>query len=233
MAVTSLAAFGGAVAAMAVSLATGLQVGLGSVDGGLAIVANLLLVAQFPLLHSWLLGARGRHVVARLSPFGHGRTLASSTYALITSLQLLLVFGLWTPSGIVWHTPTGWLGAAQWIAFVLAWAFLGKAMHDAGLGLQTGAAGWLALWRRHPVDYGGMPTDGLFRACRQPIYLGFGLVLLTAPTWSLDWLLLAGGWLLYCVLGPLHKEARWLRHHGSKFAAYKATVPYLLPRLWP
>ncbi|MFT7535116.1 MAG: protein-S-isoprenylcysteine O-methyltransferase Ste14 [Hyphomicrobiaceae bacterium] len=76
-----------------------------------------------------------------------------------------------------------------------------------------------------------MPSGGLFRGCRQPIYLGFAMVLWTAPTWSLDWLLLSLVWGSYCAIGPLLKEARWLRMYGSQFAEYRASVPYLLPRL--
>ena len=75
-----------------------------------------------------------------------------------------------------------------------------------------------------------MPTHGLFARCRQPIYLGFALVLWTAPVWSLDWLCLTVGWSVYCVVGPRLKEARWARLHGARFTEYQATVPYLLPR---
>ncbi len=65
--------FGVAVGSMAVSLATGMRHGLGPLSGASAWLANALLVAQFPLVHSWLLG-RGRGWLAKLSPFGHGAT---------------------------------------------------------------------------------------------------------------------------------------------------------------
>lgn len=219
-----------AVGSMAWSLLHGLQQGLGRVPGGFGPLANLLLVLQFPLLHSFLLSARGRPWLQRLSPVGHGRTLAPTTYVLLGSLQLLLTFWAWTPSGVVWHEPHGATGTAQYALFVGAWLFLVKALHDAGLGVQSGAVGWWALLRDRPVAYGGMPTAGLFAACRQPIYLGFALVLWTAPVWSLDWLLLTAPWTVYCVVGPRWKEQRWERLFGERFRAYRATVPYLLPR---
>ncbi|MBL8733803.1 MAG: isoprenylcysteine carboxylmethyltransferase family protein [Planctomycetes bacterium] len=220
-----------AVGSMVFALATGLQNAQGTLRGAAAVFADAGLVLQFPVLHSFLLSRRGAPTLRRLSPFGHGRTLAPSTYALVASLQLLLVFWLWSPSGVVWHQPTGWTGALQWGLFAAAWLVLQKALYDAGLALQTGAAGWLALWRNRAVDYGGMPTHGLFACVRQPIYLGFALVLLTAPVWSLDWLLLTLGWVAYCVVGPRFKEARWARLHGPRFVAYRDAVPYLLPRL--
>jgi protein-S-isoprenylcysteine O-methyltransferase Ste14 len=220
-----------AVGSMALALATGMQLGRGRLPGALGLAADLLLVLQFPLLHSFLLSRRGRPWLQRLSPVGHGRTLAPSTYVLLGSLQLLLAFWCWTPSGIVWHAPSGTSGWLQYGLFAAAWLFLGRALWDAGLGLQTGAVGWWALLRGKPVDYGSMPTRGLFARCRQPIYLGFALVMTTAPTWTPDWLLLASVWNAYCVLGPRLKESRWEVTFGDRFRAYRSTVPYFLPRL--
>ncbi len=229
-AIVSQAVFLGAVGSMALALAHGLQIGRGNLIGSPALAANLLLVAQFPLLHSGLLSKRGRHYLPRWRGGSNGRKLDPTVYAAVAAAQLLATFWAWSPSGIVWHRPHGGLGVVQWCLFGGAWAFLLRALTDAGLALQTGAAGWLALWRGQPVDYGGMPERGLFRVCRQPIYLGFAMVLFAAPTWSPDMLLLACGWGLYCVVGPLHKEARWRARYPERFAAYRAAVPYLLPR---
>lgn len=71
------------------------------------------------------------------------------------------------------------------------------------------------------------------RKHRQPIYLGFALVLWTAPVWSLDSSLLALAWSGYCVLGPIHKERRFAQRYGSTFATYRARVPYFFPRRTP
>jgi protein-S-isoprenylcysteine O-methyltransferase Ste14 len=222
--------FGLAVGSMALALATGLQLGRGGLDGPASVVANLLLVLQFPIVHSLLLSKRGRPLLQRLSPVGHGRTLAVSTYVLVGSLQLLLTFWAWSPSDVVWHSPAGVAGGLQYALFAGAWLFLVKALWDAGLGLQSGAAGWWALLRNRPVDFGGMPTGGLFARCRQPIYLGFAMVLWTAPTWTPDWLLLTAGWTAYCVVGPRFKESRWEALFGARFRDYRSTVPYFLPR---
>lgn len=224
--------FAAAVGLMAFSLATGLQHGRGPWTGTAAVLVDALLVLQFPLLHSALLTKRGHRWLARLSPVGSGRTLAPTTYVISGSLQLLLAFGLWCPSGTVWHTPAGVPGALQYALFGAAWLFLVKALHDSGLGLQSGAIGWWALLLDRPVRYPDLPTGGLFRACRQPIYLGFAMVLWTAPTWTPDWAWLTAGWTLYCVVGPRFKESRWEALFGARFRTYRATVPYFLPRLF-
>jgi protein-S-isoprenylcysteine O-methyltransferase Ste14 len=222
--------FAAAVTSMAYALANGMQSGLGPFHGASAVLVNGLLVVQFPLLHSWLLTKRGGRALA--GPFGphRGSTLASTTYAIVASLQLLCTFWCWSPSDMVWHRPTGLLGALQWILFAGSWLFLLKAIRDAGMGVQTGFAGWWALYRGRSVAYGGMPERGLFSVCRQPIYLGFALVLWTAPAWSLDGGLLALLWGAYCVLGPIYKERRFAARYGDTFSAYRARVPYFLPR---
>lgn len=230
MAVLCVGAFAFAVGSMAWALATGMQSGLGTLTGWRAPAADALLVLQFPLVHSYLLSHRGRPALQRLSPVGHGKALAVSTFALVASFQLLLTFWAWTPSHVVWHEPRGAFGAVQWFLFGASWLFLNRALYDAGLGVQTGSAGWWALLRGKPVNYGTLPTRGLFSACRQPIYLGFALVLWTSPEWTPDWLVLSVGWSAYCILGPRLKEARWERFFGEKFLAYRERTPYMIPR---
>ncbi len=223
--------FAVAVLAMVVGLHSGLRTGQGSLSGPWAWLGNFALALQFPLLHSWLLAGSGRRFLAHLAPASVARDLAPTTFALLGSLQVLATFTFWSPTGPVLHEAHG---AALWAwngAFAASWLFLVKALWDAGLGLQTGSIGWTAVLRGERVAYGDFPTHGLFRACRQPVYLGFALTLWTGPVHTLDGLVLASLWTLYCVLGPLHKEARYLRIHGARFASYRASVPFLLPRI--
>lgn len=218
-----------AVAAMLRGLYDGLSSGHGGAHGSAGLALNLLLALQFPLLHSFLLTKRGQAVLARLAG-AHGRTLAPTTYAWSAALQILATFALWSPSGTVWWAPEGGARVVMSVLYAGAWLFLGKALLDGGLGLQTGWIGWTALWRGGRPRYPALPQHGLFAICRQPIYLGFALTLWTGPVWTPDRLLLACLWSTYCVLGPLHKERRFLLQHGQAFASYRSSVPYMLPR---
>jgi protein-S-isoprenylcysteine O-methyltransferase Ste14 len=74
-----------------------------------------------------------------------------------------------------------------------------------------------------------MPTRGLFRLVRQPIYVAFAMTLWTVPTWTPDQLLLATTLTLYCLLGPRLKERRFDRIFGADWRAYRARVPYWFP----
>jgi 2-polyprenyl-6-hydroxyphenyl methylase/3-demethylubiquinone-9 3-methyltransferase len=108
---------------------------------------------------------------------------------------------------------------------------LAKSIYDAGLGLQTGAIGWLALYRGAKPNYPPMPTRGLFRLCRQPIYLAFALTLWTVPTWTPDQLAIAIPLTAYCLVGPILKEKRFGRRFGDEFERYRSRHSYFLP--WP
>jgi protein-S-isoprenylcysteine O-methyltransferase Ste14 len=217
-----------AVSSMFLALRNGLALGCGSLGGAGGWLVNAALALQFPLVHSFLLTERGRGLLARLLG-RHGHTLAPTTYAWSAALQILATFALWSPSGIVWWQPVGAARVAMHALYAGAWLFLGKALMDGGLGLQTGWIGWTALWRGERVRFPALAEGGLFARCRQPIYLGFALTLWTGPTWTPDRLLLASVWTAYCLLGPLRKEARYLRVHGDAFRSYQRRVPYMLP----
>jgi protein-S-isoprenylcysteine O-methyltransferase Ste14 len=192
-------------------------------------LANALLLAQFPLLHSMLLSRRGRAVLGRLAPQGLGGRLATTTYALIAAVQVWLLFALWSPSGTVWWRASGFVFGVLCCLYAAAWLLLLKSIIDAGFALQTGLLGWRAVARHRVPVYPPMPTTGLFRLCRQPIYIAFALTLWTAPTITPDQLVVSLVLTAYCLVGPLFKEARFARQFGEPFARYQQNVPYWLP----
>ncbi|WP_425092285.1 methyltransferase family protein [Tropicimonas sp. S265A] len=217
--------------AMLIGLFTGMQSGFGTLTGLWAWVANAALLLQFPLGHSFFLSDRGRRVLTRLAPFGTGKTLATTTYATLASLQLLLLFTMWSPSGVVLWVAEG---AALWLfcmAYAASWVLLTKASFDAGPTVQAGSLGWVALLRNAPPVYPDMPEQGLFRIVRQPIYVSFALVLWCVPVWTPDQLMIAITYTAYCIAAPRLKERRFSRYYGDRFHAYQARVPYWLPRL--
>jgi methanethiol S-methyltransferase len=216
---------------MVTAMFFGMSTSFGSVPWPWAALANAALIVQFPLAHSLLLTQAGNRWLAHLVPGGHGRTLATTTYATIASLQLLALFTLWTPSGVVWWRAEGVVFVLICAAYVASWALLAKASFDAGAEVQSGALGWLSLLQNIRPVFPDMPTTGLFCLIRHPIYLGFTLTLWTVPVWTPDQLVLAISFTAYCLLAPLLKERRFRRLYGERFTAYAAGVPYILPRV--
>ncbi|MEM1365229.1 MAG: bifunctional 2-polyprenyl-6-hydroxyphenol methylase/3-demethylubiquinol 3-O-methyltransferase UbiG, partial [Pseudomonadota bacterium] len=202
-------------------------------EGPLAIIVNAMLVLQFPLAHSFLLTKRGRAFLNLLAPPDAAKTLQTTSYALLASVQLILAFQLWSPSGIVWWQAEGWVLYALSGLYALSWTFLGLAILNSSLQLQSGALGWLALLQNRRPQFPDMPTHGLYRFLRHPIYLAFALTLWTVPTWTPDQLALAVVWTAYCLLAPKLKERRFIAIHGDRYEAYRKKVPYMAPTASP
>ena len=118
-------------------------------------------------------------------------------------------------------------------AYAASWLILLKASFDAGAEVQSGALGWMSLVARIRPVFPDMPTRGLFRLIRQPIYVAFALTLWTVLVWTPDQLALAIGFTAYCLLAPRLKERRFAARYGARFDRYRAAVPYALPRLTP
>ena len=218
-----------AVGAMVAMMFFGLSESFGRVPRPWNWLANLALVLQFPLAHSFLLGPRGRRILASLAPDPHGQTLGTTVYAIIASVQLAALFLLWTPSGVIWWQAEGAVFWTVCTAYALAWLLLGWASIDAGAEVQSGALGWMSLAQGQRPRFPDMPVSGLFAVIRQPIYVSFALTLWTVPVWTPDQLMLAAVLTLYCVLAPRFKERRWARIYGDRFRAYQRAVPYMVP----
>ncbi len=219
-----------AVAAMMVMMFFGMSRSLGHFAEPWRTAANALLLLQFPLAHSLLLTSRGRKVLGYLAPAGLGRDLSTTTYVIIAALQVLALFLLWSPSGTIWWRAEGILFVILCCAYGLAWLALFKSIVDAGFALQVGLLGWHAVVKGSAVRYPPMPQSGLFRFCRQPIYVSFAATVWTVPTWTPDQLTLASVLTFYCLIGPLFKEARFKSRFGDQFEAYQRRVPYWIPR---
>lgn len=222
-----------AVLAMMTAMFFGMSKSLGAVPWPWTALANALLIVQFPLVHSLLLTSKGGRLLTRLGPGEHGKTLATTTYAIVASVQLLALFALWTPSQIIWWEASGTVFWVICSAYAASWLLLAKASFDAGAEVQSGALGWMSLMARIRPVFPDMPKEGLFRVIRQPIYVAFALTLWTVPVWTPDQLAIAVSFTAYCLLAPRLKERRFANRYGARFERYRAHVPYAFPRLRP
>ena len=207
----------------------GMSLSLGNLSAPWSWIINALLLLQFPLAHSFLLSGKGRAILLRFAPQAFARELSTTTYVIIASLQVFLLFNFWTFSGITWWQSTGAAFVILVVLYAASWLLLGLAILNAGITLQTGFLGWWAVLKNRKPVFPGMPMRGLFRWSRQPIYLAFACTVWTVPNWTPDQLVIAVVLTGYCLIGPLFKEARFLKIYGAAFADYQSTHPYWLP----
>lgn len=220
-----------AVVLMASSFYGGFPLAMGTLDGSSRVIVNLLLLIQFPLIHSFLLSNRGRRLLARPFSGERGRTLTTTTYAATASLQLVVALLFWSPSHEIWYAPSGALLWGWSLLYGASWLLLMKSMQDAGLSVQLGYLGWVSLFRGVKPKFSGFSTKGMCGACRHPIYFTFALILWLGPVWNADHLTVAVVWTLYCLFGPLLKERRYLTFYGARYSEFRARTPYWIPAL--
>ena len=221
--------FSVAVLSMIVAMFFGMSKSFGIIPHPWSMIANIFLVLQFPVIHSLLLSKGGARLLVKLAPAVFATTLATTTYAIIASAQLIILFSFWTPSGIIWWQAEGFVLICVSLLYLISWLLLIWASYDAGAEVQSGALGWLSLAQNIKPVFPDMPTQGLFSVVRQPIYLAFALTTWTVPVWTPDQLCLAFILTIYCGAAPRLKERRYMRRYGSKFEQYRRDVPYALP----
>jgi protein-S-isoprenylcysteine O-methyltransferase Ste14 len=221
-----------AVLSMVVAMFFGMSISIGRVPEPYSYIANAALIVQFPVVHSLLLTRTGGGVLSKLAPKQHAITLSTTTFAIVASVQLLALFTLWTPSGIIWWQASGTAFAVICVLYGLSWLLLLWASVDAGAEVQSGALGWMSLAQNIRPVFPDMPTRGLFRVIRQPIYAAFALTTWTVPVWTPDQLFLAVGLTLYCVIAPVLKERRFAKRYDTRFTKYQKKVPYMIPRIF-
>ena len=117
--------FAAGVGMMIVQMYFGMSRCFGALEAPLSWLANAAFLLQFPLAHSFLLSAPGRRQLARLAPRAFSAELSATTYVIIASAQVFILFTFWTPSGVIlWQAR----GALFWILtslYAASWLLLG------------------------------------------------------------------------------------------------------------
>ena len=219
------------VVTMLVAMFFGMSQSFGKIPDPYSYFFNLLLLIQFPIAHSFLLSSTGQKYLRYFSPKKYSKTLAPTIFALLASIQLFLLFFCWTPTKIMIWEATGTSYFLMCTLYSFSWLLLIWASIDAGAELQSGALGWMSLAQNKAPKFPELPTFGLFKFIRQPIYASFALTTWTTPNWTLDQLLIAVVFTIYCVVAPKFKEKRLEKRFGHKFTNYKSQVPYMIPSL--
>jgi protein-S-isoprenylcysteine O-methyltransferase Ste14 len=196
----------------------------GSLAAALAIDAGLLLL--FAVQHSGMARPGFKEWLTRFLPEPAER----STYVLLSSAALLVLFWQWRPlGGFVWDVPGGAARAAVSTLFAAGWLIvLGTTFlinHFDLFGLRQV---WLAF-RGVPYTPVRFTTPGPYRLVRHPLYVGWLIAFWAAPTMTATHLLFAVGTTAY-ILAAIRWEERDLVAAHPEYAAYRRRVPMLVPR---
>lgn len=203
-----------------------------SIDGvetrtsGQAIALDAVLLGLFAIQHSVMARPGFKRWWTRLVP----PPIERSTYVLIASLLLLLLFWQWRPlGGTVWNVEAAAgriiLHALFWVgwATVLVSTFMIDHFELFGLRQVT-----LHLRGRTQAPV-GFRTPGPYRLIRHPIMLGFIVAFWATPTMSVGHLLFSIATTAYILVAVQLEERDLLAFHGETYRRYRETTSMLLP----
>ncbi len=191
-------------------------------DRGLRwIWVDLLLAAQFAVIHSAMLWPSNRAWLSRKIP----PALYGSFFCAVTCVSLFVTMELWRSSPTtLWHA-TGSPGWAIFLMFLASWGSLLYSLWLTGFGFQTGFTTWWAWARGQEPPRRAFVTKGAYKILRHPVYLSFlGLVWFN-PVMSIDRLILALVWTTHIFVGSYLKDRRLERYIGEPYKQYQTRVP--------
>jgi protein-S-isoprenylcysteine O-methyltransferase Ste14 len=191
-----------------------------------ALVVNLLLMSLFAIQHSVMARPQFKEWWTQYVP----KSVERSTYVLLASLALILLFWQWRPiPAAVWQVADPQIAKA-----VIGLSFVGWLI----VLTSTFLINHFELFGLHQVanNLAGRPMPALrfrtplyYQFVRHPIYLGFIIAFWAAPTMTVGHLLFATVTTAYIFIGILLEERDLVDLFGDDYLRYKDRVSMLVP----
>ncbi len=195
---------------------------------GTALALDAALLALFAVQHSLMARPWFKDRWTRLVP----REIERSTYVLLSSVALILLFWQWRPlGGVVWSVEFSAARLALWSLFGFGWTLVLVSTflinHFDLFGLRQV---WLQLVGR-PYTPLSFRTPGPYRLVRHPLYVGWLFAFWMTPHMTLSHLVFALATTAYILVAIQFEERDLVRAHGQDYEAYRLRVPMLIPFL--
>ena len=193
---------------------------------GQAVLINVLLLGIFAIQHSVMARPAFKRWWTQLVP----QPVERSTYVLLSSLALILLYWQWQPmAGMVWGVDNIAVRNVLWALFWIGWAIvlIGTFLinHFDLFGLRQ-----VYLYMKGQeytnVSFG---TPFLYKLVRHPIMLGFIIAFWATPHMSVAHLLFSVATTAYILIALQLEERDLVRYHGSAYEEYRRRVSMILP----
>jgi protein-S-isoprenylcysteine O-methyltransferase Ste14 len=203
-----------------------------TIDGGAAgpvgeaVVIDLVLMSIFALQHSIMARKPFKAWWTKIVP----NSVERSTYVLLASLALALLFWQWRPiPETAWQVEDGPVAAAVTILGLLGWLIVLTSTflinHFELFGLHQVANNLVG----RPMPEPRFRTPLYYRLVRHPIYLGFVIAFWATPSMSAGHLLFAAVTTGYILVGIQLEERDLIALFGDEYQRYRRRVAMLLP----
>ena len=191
-----------------------------------ALIIDTLLLGLFAIQHSVMARQGFKRWWTRFVP----ASVERSTYVLLASLVLLLLYWRWRPiPDPVWtvENPMGVaaLQAIFWLGWGMALLSTFLISHFELFGLSQ----VFARLRNRELPPPVFTTPFLYRRVRHPLYLGFLLAYWATPAMTVGHLLFAGATTAYILIAIQLEERDLIHFFGDQYRRYRKEVAMLIP----
>ncbi|HMJ93135.1 MAG TPA: isoprenylcysteine carboxylmethyltransferase family protein [Allosphingosinicella sp.] len=194
----------------------------------MALIVDVALIALFGLQHSIMARAGFKRAWTRIVP----EPIERSTYVLLASLALIILFLLWRPiPAIVWSVENETGAAILWALFGLGWLVV---LVSTFLLNHFELFGLRQVWshaRGSAIPPPEFRQPMFYKWIRHPLYSGFFLAFWATPQMSAGHLLLAAGMSVYMLIAISYEERDLVRLFGDRYVEYRGKAGMLTPKL--
>ena len=191
-----------------------------------ALVVDALLLSIFAVQHSVMARQWFKRWWTRIVP----APIERSTYVLIASLALQLLFWQWRAMGpVIWDVENQ---AARIVLLALFWMGWGGVLFSTYLVDHFSLFGLRQVYTylKGKVDPGTpFKSPVLYKVVRHPLYLGFIIAFWSTPRMTFGHLFFAVMTTAYIVLAIQFEERDLIHSYGDTYRDYRQRVSMLIP----